>query len=84
MDPDEFKRTLARWAFDSKTATRFVRYTLQLGTDRKLQRRAASARAGLPRQQLMDDHSSAAEKLSKMESHLSLRLASSSMNPARI
>ena len=47
VDPDEFKRTLARWAFDSKTATRFVRYTLQ---------------------QLMDDHSSAAEKLSKMES----------------
>ncbi|CAJ1430762.1 unnamed protein product [Effrenium voratum] len=49
VDPEEFKKTLARWAFDSKTATRFVRYTLQ---------------------QLMTDHSSAAEKLSKMEAFL--------------
>jgi len=29
IDPDEFKKTLSRWAFDSKTTTRFVRYNLQ-------------------------------------------------------
>lgn len=29
IDPDEFKKTLSRWAFESKTATRFVRYNLQ-------------------------------------------------------
>ncbi|CAE7562465.1 pkd2 [Symbiodinium microadriaticum] len=49
IDPDEFKVTLSRWAFESKTATRFVRYTLQ---------------------QLMDNHQSAAQKLSTMEERL--------------
>eukprot|EP00435_Cladocopium_sp_Y103_P043059 s1104_g12.t1 len=29
IDPDEFKKTLSRWAQDSKTTTRFVRYNLQ-------------------------------------------------------
>ena len=111
MDPDEFKRTLARWAFDSKTATRFVRYTLQLdnfhilsklnlslvcffGFRSFLDATPASARFRIfewivcgrksresvtstshrPRQQLMEDHSSAAEKLSNMESPLSVKL----------
>ena len=49
IDPDEFKVTLSRWAFESKTATRFVRYTLQ---------------------QLMDNHQTAAQKLSTMEERL--------------
>jgi len=49
IDPDEFKVTLSRWASESKTATRFVRYTLQ---------------------QLLNDHQSAAEKISTMEERL--------------